>query len=130
MNGHETGLIVTIALSFGLALILGFVATKLRLPALVGYLLAGVVIGPATPGIVADVGVASQPVGQSKQIIHIQARMTLATRLARDSQPRLRTDFAERGCGEQSERRRTPAHTRNVAHHSAFDPRRPFVANL
>ena len=60
MNGHETGLIVTIALSFGLALILGFVATKLRLPALVGYLLAGVVIGPATPGIVADVGVASQ----------------------------------------------------------------------
>ncbi len=60
MTSHETGLIVTIAASFGLALILGFIATKLRVPPLVGYLLAGVVIGPATPGIVADVGVASQ----------------------------------------------------------------------
>ena len=60
MTSHETGLIVTIAASFGLALIFGFIATKLRVPALVGYLLAGVVIGPATPGFVADVDVAAQ----------------------------------------------------------------------
>lgn len=39
---------------------LGFVAARLRLPALVGYLLAGVVIGPYTPGFVADAAMASQ----------------------------------------------------------------------
>ena len=38
----------------------GFIAEKLRLPALVGYLLAGILIGPATPGFVADVHIASQ----------------------------------------------------------------------
>jgi len=57
---HSVNLIHTIAAALGLALALGFVATRLRLPALVGYLLAGVVIGPFTPGFVADVGMASQ----------------------------------------------------------------------
>jgi CPA2 family monovalent cation:H+ antiporter-2 len=37
---HETALIATIAAGFGLALILGLVATRLRLPPLVGYLVA------------------------------------------------------------------------------------------
>lgn len=53
-------LITTLAAALGLALILGFVAVRLRLPALVGYLLAGVVIGPATPGFVADVALSQQ----------------------------------------------------------------------
>jgi CPA2 family monovalent cation:H+ antiporter-2 len=53
-------LIVTLAAALGLALLLGFVALKLRLPALVGYLVAGVVIGPHTPGFVADVPLALQ----------------------------------------------------------------------
>lgn len=57
---HDVSLITTIAAAFGLALVLGFVAAKLRLPALVGYLLAGVVIGPATPGFVADVALSQQ----------------------------------------------------------------------
>jgi CPA2 family monovalent cation:H+ antiporter-2 len=57
---HDVSLISTIAAGFGLALILGFVAVRLRVPPLVGYLLAGIVIGPATPGFVADVGLASQ----------------------------------------------------------------------
>jgi CPA2 family monovalent cation:H+ antiporter-2 len=57
---HEINLITTIAAGLGLALVLGLVAARLRLPPLVGYLLAGVVIGPATPGFVADVGLASQ----------------------------------------------------------------------
>jgi CPA2 family monovalent cation:H+ antiporter-2 len=57
---HDVSLIATIAAAFGLALILGLLAMKLRLPPLVGYLLAGVVVGPATPGYVADVGLASQ----------------------------------------------------------------------
>ena len=53
-------LIVTMAVALGLALVLGFGATKLRLPALVGYLVAGVLIGPHTPGFVADVDLATQ----------------------------------------------------------------------
>ncbi len=57
---HNISLITTLAAGFGLALILGFAAEKLRIPALVGYLFAGILIGPATPGFVADVGIASQ----------------------------------------------------------------------
>jgi monovalent cation:H+ antiporter-2, CPA2 family len=57
---HSTTLITTLAVGFGLALIFGFVAEKCKLPALVGYLLAGILIGPSTPGFVADVSIASQ----------------------------------------------------------------------
>ncbi|WCM89963.1 YbaL family putative K(+) efflux transporter [Acidovorax sp. NCPPB 3576] len=57
---HSLSLINTIAAALGLALVLGFIATRMRLPALVGYLLAGVVIGPFTPGFVADGEMASQ----------------------------------------------------------------------
>ena len=57
---HEPALIATIAAAFGLALILGFVALRLRLPALVGYMIAGVILGPATPGFVADVELSQQ----------------------------------------------------------------------
>ncbi len=53
-------LITTLAAGFGLALLLGFVAVRLGLPALVGYLMAGVAIGPGTPGFVADLQIASQ----------------------------------------------------------------------
>lgn len=57
---HDISLISTIAAGLGLALVLGFLAVRLGLPALVGYLLAGIAIGPATPGFVADVGLAGQ----------------------------------------------------------------------
>src|SRR4051812_40510906 len=57
---HNLPLITTIAAALGLALLLGFIAARLRLPALVGYLVAGVVIGPFTPGFVADTNLASQ----------------------------------------------------------------------
>lgn len=57
---HSVTLIHTIAAALGLALVLGFLAARLRLPALVGYLLAGVAIGPFTPGFVADAALASQ----------------------------------------------------------------------
>ncbi|MBG6071814.1 MULTISPECIES: YbaL family putative K(+) efflux transporter [unclassified Polaromonas] len=57
---HNIPLITTITAGFGMALILGFIAECLKVPALVGYLLAGIVIGPATPGFVADVQIASQ----------------------------------------------------------------------
>ena len=57
---HEISLITTIAAALGLALILGFLASRIRLPPLVGYLLAGIVIGPHTRGFVADVSLAGQ----------------------------------------------------------------------
>lgn len=57
---HNITLITTLAVGFGLALILGFIAERLKIPALVGYLLAGIVLGPYTPGFVADVGIAAQ----------------------------------------------------------------------
>ncbi len=54
MMPHDVTLITTLVAAFGLALVFGFVAVRLKMPALVGYLLAGVIIGPATPGFVAD----------------------------------------------------------------------------
>ena len=57
---HNVSLISTIAVGLGLALIFGFAAVRLRLPALVGYMLAGVIIGPFTPGFVADAEIAAQ----------------------------------------------------------------------
>lgn len=57
---HNLTLITTIAAGFGLALIFGFIAERCKLPALVGYLFAGILIGPATPGFVADAAIASQ----------------------------------------------------------------------
>lgn len=57
---HNVTLITTIAAAFGFALILGFLAVRLKLPALVGYLIAGILIGPATPGFVANVELSRQ----------------------------------------------------------------------
>ncbi|HWH48730.1 MAG TPA: YbaL family putative K(+) efflux transporter [Burkholderiales bacterium] len=57
---HSITLITTIAAALGLALIMGFIAVRLKLPALVGYLIAGIIIGPATPGFVADLNLAAQ----------------------------------------------------------------------
>ncbi|MGH6635737.1 MAG: cation:proton antiporter, partial [Gammaproteobacteria bacterium] len=57
---HDVTLITTIAAALGFALILGFVAVRLKLPALVGYLIAGVIIGPATPGFVANLELSRQ----------------------------------------------------------------------
>ena len=51
---HHTPLILTIVASLGLAFVLGAVFNRLRLPSLVGYLVAGIVVGPFTPGFVAD----------------------------------------------------------------------------
>jgi monovalent cation:H+ antiporter-2, CPA2 family len=56
----ELNLITTIAAGLGLAMIMGFIAARLNVPPLVGYLLAGVLIGPHTRGFVADVALAGQ----------------------------------------------------------------------
>ena len=57
---HDVNLIATIAAGLGLAMALGLVAARLRMPPLVGYLLAGILVGPSTPGFVADVNLAGQ----------------------------------------------------------------------
>src|SRR5216117_1208914 len=57
---HETALLATIAVSLGCAFLFGFIAARLRAPPLVGYLLAGVAVGPFTPGFVADQSLATQ----------------------------------------------------------------------
>lgn len=57
---HGTTLITTMVAAFGLALVFGYVATRLKLPPLVGYLVAGVLLGPHTPGLVADINLAQQ----------------------------------------------------------------------
>ncbi len=51
---HEMPLIATIVAGLGLAFVFGAVANRFNLPPLVGYLVAGVLVGPHTPGFVAD----------------------------------------------------------------------------
>ena len=57
---HNLTLITTLAAGFGIALVLGFLAERMKIPALVGYLVSGIIIGPGTPGFVADVHLAAQ----------------------------------------------------------------------
>jgi monovalent cation:H+ antiporter-2, CPA2 family len=57
---HETPLIATIVAGLGLAFIFGAIANRFRIPPLVGYLLAGIVVGPRTPGFVADQALAPE----------------------------------------------------------------------
>src|SRR6185295_1366843 len=57
---HETSLIALLAIGFVLALVFGLLANALRVSPIVGYLLAGIAIGPFTPGFVGDPGIAQQ----------------------------------------------------------------------
>ena len=57
---HDTALIATIAAGIGVAFVFGLIAVRIGLPPIVGYLVAGIVIGPFTPGYVADSGLAGQ----------------------------------------------------------------------
>ena len=57
---HEGGLIATIALGLSAAFVAGFVARRLNIPPIVGYLLAGIAIGPFTPGVFASPEIATE----------------------------------------------------------------------
>ena len=57
---HESLLVATIAAGITVAFIFGLIAVRVGLPPIVGYVLAGVVVGPFTPGYVADAGLAQQ----------------------------------------------------------------------
>jgi K+:H+ antiporter len=60
MPEHQTPLIATIAAGLMLAFVLGLIAHRLRVQPLVGYLVAGVVVGPYTPGFEADPALAAE----------------------------------------------------------------------
>ena len=60
MPGHDTPLIAIIAIGLALAFVLGLAAHRLRVSPLVGYLLAGIFVGPFTPGFVADQALANE----------------------------------------------------------------------
>ncbi len=57
---HDTQLIGTVAVGLTAAFLIGLVAIRLKIPTIVGYLLAGVLVGPFTPGYVADGELAPQ----------------------------------------------------------------------
>jgi monovalent cation:H+ antiporter-2, CPA2 family len=57
---HEIPLITTLALALSAALLFGLIARRLKLSPIVGYLIAGVLIGPYTPGVVGDAKVAAE----------------------------------------------------------------------
>src|SRR4029453_2972475 len=57
---HEMPLITTIALALSAALLCGLIAKRVGLSPIVGYLIAGVLIGPYTPGVVGDTHIAQQ----------------------------------------------------------------------
>jgi monovalent cation:H+ antiporter-2, CPA2 family len=58
--GHDSNLIATVAIGLTVAFAGGFLARRIGLPPIVGYLLGGVAVGPFTPGFIADVDVAAQ----------------------------------------------------------------------
>ncbi|HEY0595520.1 YbaL family putative K(+) efflux transporter [Sphingopyxis sp.] len=57
---HDTSLIGTIVAGLGVAFLMGALAHRLKISPIAGYLLAGVMVGPFTPGFVADTGLAMQ----------------------------------------------------------------------
>ena len=59
----------------GLALVLGLLAARFKLPPLLGYLLAGITIGPHTPGFVADIELAAQLAAIGRQLAGGQVDM-------------------------------------------------------
>src|SRR5258707_11097068 len=81
---HNVSLISTIAAGFGLAMIFGYIAARIKVPPLVGYLFAGILIGPATPGFVADVDLAGQlaEIGVMLLMLGVGLHFSLADLLA------------------------------------------------
>ncbi|WP_022975625.1 cation:proton antiporter domain-containing protein [Nevskia ramosa] len=59
-DAHDEALIETLAIGLGFAFVGGFIAFRLGLPPLIGYLVAGVSVGPFTPGLIVDATIAPQ----------------------------------------------------------------------
>src|SRR3954467_15776422 len=58
--GHQVGILDQLALVLAFSLPAGLLAMRLRLPAIVGFLAAGAMLGPHTPGFIADVHLAEK----------------------------------------------------------------------
>ena len=56
----ELSVLITFAVGLAAALVFGFIALRLKLSPIIGYLLAGVAVGPFTPGVVVNRGIAEQ----------------------------------------------------------------------
>ena len=104
---HYTPLITTIVAALTLAWAFAAVAHKVKLPPLVGYLLAGIVIGPFTPGYVADQNLASQLAEIGVILLDVRRRPAL---LARGS---------PLGQEDRHPRRHRPDRLRHPARHGA-----------
>ena len=57
---HDVNLLLIVGLGIVLAFVFGYVAARLHMPPLIGYLVAGIAVGPHTPGFVGDAGLAAQ----------------------------------------------------------------------
>ena len=57
---HDLPLVSTIAVGLSMAFVCGFAASKMRIPPVVGYLFAGILVGPHSPGFVVDLAIAEQ----------------------------------------------------------------------
>ena len=60
MQMHEIPLLINIAIALVVAFCGGLIARRLGLPTIIGYMLAGIAIGPFTPGFVGDTATISQ----------------------------------------------------------------------
>ena len=79
---HDTPLISTIVIGLSLAFLFGLVAQRLRLPLIAGYLMAGIVIGPFTPGYVADQALALLTEGwDANTVTHVLGVRAFGTQL-------------------------------------------------
>jgi CPA2 family monovalent cation:H+ antiporter-2 len=96
---HRTPLISTIVVALVLAFILGAVANRFRASPLVGYLLAGVLIGPFTPGHVADQGIAHDlaEIGVTLLMFGVGLHFTLEDLLSDEETKHLEKHGASRG---------------------------------
>jgi hypothetical protein len=79
---HGGDLITTVALGLSAAFAAGFIAGKLRLPSIVGYLLAGVALGPFTPGLIANQEIATE-LAEIGVIQTVEGERELAVQMAR-----------------------------------------------
>src|SRR5215207_3310459 len=84
MDAHDAGLLSTLVVSLVFAFLGGAGARAVRLPPLVGYLLAGVAVGPFTPGFVADQRIASElaEIGVALLLFGIGLHFSIADLLA------------------------------------------------
>jgi hypothetical protein len=100
---HNILLASTIAAALGLALVLGFIAARVKLPSLVGYLLTGVLIGTFTPGFVADIRLADELAEIGAMLLMFGATWWSSCARADRARPGIQTHARQEKCRQQEE---------------------------